>query len=87
MPTTTEASATKKERPRPLRVAQGKRPCDVAKDRLKQMGKTQLWLAQQMGYTPQTVNVYLNGKRGLAYNPFFTRRLCRALKITTDDLF
>jgi DNA-binding XRE family transcriptional regulator len=87
MPTDEATTTPRQRRPRPLRVTQGRRPCDVAKARLREMGKTQLWLAGQVGYTPQTVNVYLNGKKLFVYNPDLTRRMCRALKITLDDLY
>ena len=78
---------THTERPMPLRVNQGRRTCDVAKERLREMGHTQAWLAKQVGYTPQTVNAYLNGKKRFVYNPDLTRKMCRVLKLTLDDLF
>lgn len=73
-------------RPRPIPVM-GKRPCDIAQERLNQMGKTQIWLAEQTGYTPKTINVYLRGKKYFVYNPDLTRKVCRALQIPIEQLY
>ena len=74
-------------KPAPAPQGIGKLPGQIVKERLRAMGKTQKWLAFQCGYTETTVNSYLNGRQQLLSNLSITRKFCRFLKLTLDDLY
>jgi transcriptional regulator with XRE-family HTH domain len=73
--------------PAPLPQGIGKRPGQVAKERLKQMNRTQKWLADQTGYDLKTISVYLNGHQAMLPNLVITQRICRFLKLSLNELY
>lgn len=38
------------------------------RERLKELGRSQGWLAREAGIAPQTLSAYLNGRRPLPYD-------------------
>lgn len=56
------------------------------KEALARRGKTQKWLAEEIGVTEVTISRYANGSRGDRYNDRIMK-MCRALDCEPNDLF
>lgn len=60
------------------------------KEVLREQGRSQIWLARQMGYTPKYISRMLfpiERRVGRPYNPEFVRRACAALLMPESALF
>ena len=57
------------------------------KRRLRELGKTQTWLAKEMGVHPNTINRYARDKEILFPDDIRTHALCRILGIDLNFFY